>query len=395
MEKIALLAFATSTLAQIGLSVHILLLRSLERQAYLPLATFLISVGIMVSQPITSMFAPQFQPIIIALSLPAFLLLSPSLWLYVEGITSETPWRFRKRHFRHFVPSLLGLAIALSTVCFPYEMREALLIKGQLSGVDMGSEMQRQIAISLVIIVFVVILAWVAQSTYYLVRAIRHLTRYRLRLKDIFASTESRELKWLTWLLFAVGAVWAVTVITIVSDNLFHRFYFSGTVSSGLLFIMIWSLSIWGLRQKPGFEMLYDDATHSSGAANEEERAEQKYERSALDEEQSARIAQKIEIAMTRDKLYLDSSLSLRKLSNHISVSSNYISQTLNETMCTNFFDYVNKYRVKDAKAFLIQGNETVLDIAMKVGFNAKSSFYAAFKKETQLTPASFRKDNR
>lgn len=396
MEQTALLALTASTLAQIGLSAHILLLRSLKRQVYLPLATFLISVGIMVSWPIASIFVPQLQSIIVALSFPAFLLLGPSLWLYVEGITFEAPWRFRTKHYRHFFPFGIGVVIALTTLYFPYEMRETLLVKGNISGVDLGSQMQRKIAMTFLIVVFIMILAWVAQSTYYFVRIIRHLARYRLRLKDLFASTESREMKWLTWLVFAIGAVWSVTVITILSDNLFHHIYFSKVVSSGLLFMMIWSLAVWGLRQKPGFESLYieDKQDYKSGIASEDEKVVQKYERSALDGEQSSRIAQKIETAMTRDKLYLDSSLSLRKLSGHISVSPNYISQTLNETMGVNFFDYVNKYRVETAKTFLIHGEDTVLDIAMKVGFNAKSSFYTAFKKETQQTPTGFRKDN-
>lgn len=394
MEQTALLALSAATLAQVGLSVHILLLRSLKRQAYFPLAMFLISIGILVSWPLTSVFVPQLQPDIVALSLPAFLLLGPSLWLYVEGITSEIPWRLRTTHYRHVLPVAIGVVIAFTTLYFPYEMRATLLIKGDISGVDLGSDMQRKIAMTLLIIVFVLILTWVAQSTYYFVRIIRHLARYRRRLKDLFASTESREMKWLTWLLFAVGAAWSVTVIAILSDNLLHQIYFNKLASSGLLFLMVWSLSLWGLRQKPGFEILYHENKQASGVTSEDEKVEQKYERSALNAEQASRIAHKIEMVMIRDKLYLDSSLSLRKLSNHISVSPNYISQTLNETLGVNFFDYVNKYRVESAKTLLIEGDDTVLDIAMKVGFNAKSSFYTAFKKETQQTPTSFRKGN-
>lgn len=297
-------------------------------------------------------------------------------------------------HYRHFLPFGIAVMIALTILSFPYQMRETLLVKGDVSGINFGSETQRKLAMPLLIVVFLMILAWVAQSTYYFVRITRHLARYRLRLKDLFASTESREMKWLTWLLFAVGAVWSATVITILSDNLFHQIYFDELVSSGLLFLMIWSLSVWGLRQKPGFEALYNEDKQVGGLASENKTSEQKYERSALDAEQSSRIAQKIEMAMARDKLYLDSSISLRKLSAHISVSSNYISQTLNETIGVNFFDYVNRYRVDSAKALLIEGDDSVLDIAMKVGFNAKSSFYTAFKKETQQTPTSFRKDN-
>ena len=119
---------------------------------------------------------------------------------------------------------------------------------------------------------------------------------------------------------------------------------------------------------------------------------QRKYQRSALDEEQSSLIATKIEKAMREDEIYLDASLSLQKLAKHIFTSPNYISQTLNETQGVNFFDYVNKYRLGAAKRMLEQSNDSVLDIAMRVGFNAKSSFYSAFKKETGQTPSQYRK---
>ena len=94
---------------------------------------------------------------------------------------------------------------------------------------------------------------------------------------------------------------------------------------------------------------------------------------------------------MQQDTLYLDASLSLPKLAKHIHTSPNYISQTLNETLGMSFFDYVNKYRVSAAQQLLENTEETVLNIAMAVGFNSKSSFYTAFKKHTQLTPSQFK----
>jgi YesN/AraC family two-component response regulator len=117
-----------------------------------------------------------------------------------------------------------------------------------------------------------------------------------------------------------------------------------------------------------------------------------KYQRSALNTEQSNRIANKINDIMRKDKLYLDSCLSLQKLSNTIAISPNYISQTLNETLSTNFFDFINKWRIDAAKPKILANKDTVLNIALEVGFNARSSFYKAFKQETGKTPSEFRK---
>ena len=119
---------------------------------------------------------------------------------------------------------------------------------------------------------------------------------------------------------------------------------------------------------------------------------ENKYQRSALDSEQSNRIASKIEMAIKTEQLYLDSQLTLHKLANHLAISANYISQTLNETLSTNFFDYVNKWRIEAAKELVIENNKTIEEIADSVGFNARSSFYKAFKLYTGITPGAYRK---
>jgi AraC-like DNA-binding protein len=84
--------------------------------------------------------------------------------------------------------------------------------------------------------------------------------------------------------------------------------------------------------------------------------------------------------------------LSLQKFASHVTISPNYISQTLNETLSVNFFDFVNKWRIEAAKPQIITNKNTVLDVALAVGFNARSSFYKAFKQETGQTPSEYRK---
>jgi AraC-like DNA-binding protein len=42
----------------------------------------------------------------------------------------------------------------------------------------------------------------------------------------------------------------------------------------------------------------------------------------------------------------------------------------------------------------LLEDTKGVLDIAMHVGFNARSSFYKFFKRYTGVTPREYRKQN-
>lgn len=71
-------------------------------------------------------------------------------------------------------------------------------------------------------------------------------------------------------------------------------------------------------------------------------------------------------------------------------VSQNNISQTLNDHLGANFYDYVNGWRIKAACDALRNTEHTILTILEDVGFNAKSTFNAVFKKTTRQTPRQY-----
>lgn len=98
---------------------------------------------------------------------------------------------------------------------------------------------------------------------------------------------------------------------------------------------------------------------------------------------------------MENEKPYLDFDLTLQKLATQVEMPEKELSVLINQTIGKHFFDFINEYRIEDAKILLRnQPQLTVLEILYQVGFNSKSSFYTAFKKETELTPSDYRKSN-
>ena len=96
---------------------------------------------------------------------------------------------------------------------------------------------------------------------------------------------------------------------------------------------------------------------------------------------------------MLAEKPYLDAELSLQKLATGLGLPDKQVSQLINQQLGKHFFDYINEFRINDAKSLLKdQLDLTVLEILYEVGFNSKSSFYTAFKKETGQTPTNYRK---
>jgi AraC-like DNA-binding protein len=71
------------------------------------------------------------------------------------------------------------------------------------------------------------------------------------------------------------------------------------------------------------------------------------------------------------------------------------LSNIINRHFACNFFEFINSYRVEEAKAMLADAtlaNKSMLDIMLDVGFNSKATFNTLFKKKTGMTPSEYRK---
>lgn len=92
---------------------------------------------------------------------------------------------------------------------------------------------------------------------------------------------------------------------------------------------------------------------------------------------------------------YLDPKLSLEVLAQEREISTSQLSLLINNYSSFNFSDYINNFRVAQAKKLLANkefDKYTILSIGLECGFNSRSTFYAAFKKFTSQTPTVFRK---
>lgn len=120
-----------------------------------------------------------------------------------------------------------------------------------------------------------------------------------------------------------------------------------------------------------------------------------KYKDSFLDPEMVEQCMKKLSYVMDMEKLYKDDKLSLQTLSQKVSVTPHILSQVLNERMNKSFSDFVNGFRIEEAKKMLQEADEdtSVLHVCYEVGFNSKSAFYRAFKKYTNKTPIQYQKD--
>ena len=99
-----------------------------------------------------------------------------------------------------------------------------------------------------------------------------------------------------------------------------------------------------------------------------------------------------IEILMNEKKIYQDDSLNLASLAREVGLSGHQLSELINTRIGMSFSQYMRSIRVDAAKnALLEEPNASVLAISLDNGFKSQSSFYAAFKELTGVSPGAYR----
>lgn len=99
---------------------------------------------------------------------------------------------------------------------------------------------------------------------------------------------------------------------------------------------------------------------------------------------------------MEIDKVYRDADITLQSLAEKLSVAPRLISRILNEQLQRNFADYINSYRIEEARKILQSprgAGRKISAVAREAGFNTMVAFYKAFKKYTGMTPSQFKKE--
>ncbi|MTI40855.1 helix-turn-helix domain-containing protein [Fulvivirga lutimaris] len=122
-----------------------------------------------------------------------------------------------------------------------------------------------------------------------------------------------------------------------------------------------------------------------------------KYEKTQIGSTASHSIFESIKKHMEIEKPFLNSELKLNLLAEQLSLSVNQVSQVINDITGQNFSDFINQYRIEEAKRIITNDDQNLklIEVAYDSGFNNKTSFNNAFKKFTSYSPSEFQQMNR
>jgi AraC-like DNA-binding protein len=106
----------------------------------------------------------------------------------------------------------------------------------------------------------------------------------------------------------------------------------------------------------------------------------------------TAHLGVKLAHSMEERRMFLDPMLTLREVAAATGTNRTYLSEYLNRELDTNFYDYINSYRVKEAGKLLREDKNAKLEeISERCGFNSLSTFQRSFAKIKGMTPAKYR----
>ncbi|MGC3944390.1 MAG: helix-turn-helix domain-containing protein [Chryseolinea sp.] len=116
-----------------------------------------------------------------------------------------------------------------------------------------------------------------------------------------------------------------------------------------------------------------------------------KYANKKIREDDVQLMLRRLDKVMTEKSTFRNPNLKLNDLAGEINVSAHQLSQLLNDSLGKSFTVFVNEYRIGEAcKMLSTTDNLTIEAIGEEVGFNSKSTFFAAFKKMKGMTPSMY-----
>jgi adenylate cyclase len=121
-----------------------------------------------------------------------------------------------------------------------------------------------------------------------------------------------------------------------------------------------------------------------------------RYKRTAFSKQQAKEIEKRLTALMETNKPFLNPRLSSPDLAEMIDITTNQLSQFLNEHLNKNFYDFVNSFRLKEFQQLCKnQGYShlSILGLAYECGFNSKTTFNAFFKRALGVTPSEYYKN--
>lgn len=233
-------------------------------------------------------------------------------------------------------------------------------------------------------------------APFYLVAVIILIRSYHKRFLEQYSYEQEVNLIWLNWIITGAIILWVIAtgsyLYNLFNDEakiLLYDYYtlsFLAVFLFGLAFVAFKKTDLFSSRNRAEVQTL---------TKLEQEPTSAEIEKEVSSHDELELDVKKLEKVMLEKEPYLDPLLSLNKLASISGIPSYRLTKVLKQSLESNFYDYINGFRVENVKRLLDEGHAesfSILGIASESGFNSKASFNRIFKKLTGMTPTAYLK---
>ena len=312
----------------------------------------------------------SFLPLFFLLDDSFLLLYGPLIYLYVRSYLLKD-FTFSKKSWRHFIPfifCLFGMLFLYNSIELPYD--------NSYEAVSSGSVPKG---------VLIFIIAFYLHGLAYLWLAKKMLIEYERTSKQQYSNSDMINVSWLHFMINSFIIIWLLGIVQSIVPMTIFKTHVYLTLSVFILFLFYFI-------NKVVFKALKTPRLLTGISPLKAD----KYSGSTLTGDKRDSILKKLKSLMEAERLYLNPDLNINDLADALEVRPKELSQTINQSYDQHFFDFVNSYRIEEAKKMLSDSDNsmTIQEIMYAVGFSSKSSFNTIFKRKTDKTPSQYRQSS-
>jgi len=227
-------------------------------------------------------------------------------------------------------------------------------------------------------------LIFTIQVFYFLYKGSKLIQIYNKRIANFYSNTANKTINWVKLLLLS----FVITSVMSVIFNIIGKHYFLNSPLLLLIPSTIFSLLLFFI----GYEGFMQNHTVINLINDEKE--EPIISHANTNQEI---LKEKLIACFENDKIYHNSELKITDVSRLLSTNRTYISHLINTDFECSFNDFVNTYRINEAKKTLKLNSSTKYTleyIAESVGFGSLHTFIRVFKKMVGVTPGTYKNNS-
>ena len=338
-------------------------------------AVFLLFLSLALFYKKVTVLLRFFEPVYIF----SFLSLYPMFYWYIKLLTVETVYKLKNLVL--FVPAVFfASAFIIIFLLMNPEEKKSFYLFSYLNN-ETGNSFEGLIKLQYLFFSFSKIV-FIVQAFYFVILGHRLVKRYNQKIVEFYSNPEHKTINWVKFMLFSMIASLVITILyNILGREFFVEYPLLLFVPNLVLGVLIFMQGYLGNLQNYTVSDMEIETRQDSEIPLQKNVNSEKLRKSLLE-------------LFDYENIYINPDLKITHVSEKLFTNRTYISKLINTEFSCTFSDFVNQYRITEAKKLLADNSlksYSLEYIAEKSGFGSMVNFMRVFREKEGITPGRYR----